>query len=224
MTAGLLHECYEALDDADAARFVADAITDATRFLGEPAAPIRIVHLRHSTPLDPRSGLPRGFRLCEAVDADKGEFAIYLSRRPGEIAFAGQLAHEVAHLLNPRLRDCYVEGVNTLFAERFLRKRNLDWTRWERHFRAGGDAFHGAAYWLMKDVADAAGAESLQTLLSFATPTEAVSGRMHIDIHGWIDTLAGTRRAAVRDAIWIHVERVRAAGDRVKSECHFLAP
>lgn len=215
----MFHGKYEALDDAEADRFVAEGIIEAKQFLGEALVPIRTVHLRLSTPLPAESGLPRGFRLCEVVSAEKGEFAIYLSRRPAEYAFAGQLAHEVAHLLNPWLRDDYVEGLNTLFAEGFLKKQGRDWSGWERHFRDGGDPFHGATYLMMKDVSAAAGAEHLKTVLRYATRAESAQPWMHIDMPGWIASLPLHRRGAVRAAMRAHADRICAATDPLRRGC-----
>src|SRR5262245_27875490 len=73
---------YKTLGDPRAQKFVAEALEDAVAFLGKPAVPVRKVYLRLSVPLDPKSNLRRDFQLTELVDADKGIFAIYLSRKP----------------------------------------------------------------------------------------------------------------------------------------------
>jgi hypothetical protein len=207
----VVHTQYIAIDDPQTEKFVAAALAEAIKLLGKPAIPVEKVHVRLSTPIDPNSKLRRNFQICQVVDAEKGEFVIYLSHKPTDANFHGQLAHEVGHLLNARLRDCYVEGLNTVFAESFLRKNGLDWSRWDRYYRKGSDTFYGATYLMMKDVAAAAGDEHVKTMLSFARGTDEQEKQMHIDIDAWIQSLPQNRSGKVKSAILRHAENVQNA-------------
>jgi hypothetical protein len=215
---------YQALDDPRARVFLDEALKDAIAFLGQPTIPVRLVHLRLSTPSDPKANLRRGFQLTELVDAQNGVFAIYLSHRTGEYAFDGQLAHEVAHLLNARIYDCYVEGLNTVFAERFLTKKGIAWSGWSRYLRDGSDPFYGTTYLMMKDVVAAAGEDQLKTFLRFARWTNPEKTRMHIDIDAWIASLPQVRRQKVKDTILKHADAVRRANARSGQACTFVVP
>jgi hypothetical protein len=215
---------YKALDAPAARAFVEGALKDAIAFLGQPTIPVRLVHLRLSTPIDPKSDLRSGFQLTELVDAKNGVFAIYLSHRTGEYAFNGQLAHEAAHLLNARIYDCYVEGLNTVFAEQFLTKKGIDWTGWSRYLRDGSDPFYGTTYLMMKDVVAAAGEDQLKTFLRFARWTNPEKTRMHIDIDAWIASLPKGRRQTVKDAILKHADDVRRVNARFGQSCTFVVP
>jgi hypothetical protein len=195
------HLLYEPIDDPAARALIDAAIAFGASRLGGPAAPVRTVHLRRSQPLDPAAALRRGFQLTEVVDATRGEYAIYLSARPGEAAFAGQLAHEAFHLFEPRARDVYVEGLNGVLAEEFLRSRGLDWESWLRHFRAGKEPLFAGAYFLMREVADVVGPEALGTLLRVAVPSPADAGRREIDIDRWLDSLDPERRFEALESI-----------------------
>ena len=218
------HKKYVAITDPRSEKFVEDALADAVGFLGEPAIPVKKVHLRLSTPLDPSSKIKSGFQLCELVDADKGIFAIYLGRKPTEYAYHGQLAHEVAHLVNARLYDCYVEGLNTVFAERFTKKKGFDWSGWDSYLRKGQDKFYGNTYVMMKDVTAAAGETHIKKLLTFARWSNDAKTRMHIDINAWLDSLPMDVRGPTRAAIMKHAEAVGQANELNKNASTFVMP
>jgi hypothetical protein len=218
------HTKYVAITDSRSEQFVEEGLASAIEFLGEPAIPVKKVHLRQSTPIDPKSNLRSGFQLCELVDADKGIFAIYLGRKPAEYAYHGQLAHEIAHLVNARLYDCYVEGLNTVFAERFTKKKGFDWSGWDSYLRKGDDKFYGSTYVMMKDVNAAAGDAHIKKLLSFARWTNEEKTRMHIDINGWLDSLPMEVRTPTRAAILKHADAVRQANALNKNGNTFMMP
>lgn len=217
------HELYRPLDDPAAQRMLQHGMQRARELLGEPRIPVRRVHLRHSTPLDPARGLRSGFRLAELVSARDGEFAIYLSRTPGEYAFEGQLAHEIAHLLNAELFDVYAEGLGTVFAERLLRERGGDWTGWERHFREGGDPLYAHSYYMMREVWEVAGDAAMRRLLSFARRPSSGS-RMHLDFRAWLATLPPPKRERVRQIVARHAPAIEAEVRHVGEPLSFLRP
>ena len=151
------HLKYEPLESAEATSLLDGALAFGRRRLGEPALPVRKVQLRRSVPREAGAQLRSGFQLTEITDSAEGIFTIYLSARPGDVAFPGQLAHEAFHLFNAQLRDVYVEGLNCLLAEEFLAGRGISWEPWLRHFREGRDPLYAAAYALARDLSEAAG-------------------------------------------------------------------
>ncbi|MGL6282669.1 MAG: hypothetical protein ACRC2J_09715, partial [Microcoleaceae cyanobacterium] len=77
------------LNDQKITDFVKSGYEFAVKLYGQPRVPVNTVNLRlHSS------------AMTALNDASQGIFTIYLGRRPNEYSFHGQLAHEVAHLLN----------------------------------------------------------------------------------------------------------------------------
>lgn len=206
------HQWYVELDGPVLRDFLHEALRAAIDMLGEPAVPVREIHVRLSEPIRsaPEQLKKREpFQLTELVDADRGEFCIYLSRRPGQSAFYGQFAHEVAHLLNARVYDCYVEGLNTVFAERFLNEsgRASAWEPWVTYFRSTTrpvEQFYAQTYFMMTQVAGVVSSDALRAFLGYVVPkpleaasTEPLSVQ-HIDFTRW---LASDVDAAVRSEV-----------------------
>ncbi len=218
------HLRYEPLAGETARPLLERARAFARKRLGEPAIPVREVDLRRSAPLDAKVEIRRGFQLTEITDSEKGIFTIYLSARPGEAAFEGQLAHEAFHLQNARLRDAYVEGLNSLLAEDFLREIGRSWEPWLQHFRSGKDPLYGAAYFLLRDLAEAAGRERVFTLLRFAIESPQRSDWMEIDIDRWLESLDGSAAARARAVIERRHEAVDAVRKKEQPELAFRRP
>ncbi len=186
--------------------FLDEALAAAVVMLGEPTIPVRTIHLRLSQRV--RTAPPelkQDFQLTELVDPDRGEFCIYLNRRPSDPMMWQLLAHEVAHLLNARLFDCHVEGLNTEFARRFLVDSGREelWTPWEEYFAQRPDRngeYYAETWRLMRRVVDLAGSESIRRLLRCAVPSGEGS-KQEIDIDQWLREHVGDglRERVVRE-------------------------
>ena len=169
--------------------FVESGFSYSQQLYGEPRIPVKKVNLNlNTTPL------------TSLDDLNKGEFTIYLSRKSSEYAFHGQLAHEIFHLLNAQLLDCYAEGLATFFAEKMLTRNNLDWSRWEQYFQQGSEPFYGLSYFMMKEVSETAGVSNMSRLLDFVVYNNSSKQWMHIDIDGWLSSMS--------DSVKIEVEKV----------------
>jgi hypothetical protein len=221
--ANSLHARYQAVDDPVARRFLHEGLFRAQALLGAPVLPVRSVHLRLSRPLAPDSKLRSNFRMTELVDVQNGIFAIYVSRTPGEYAFEGQLAHEVAHLLNAQLFDIYAEGLCTVFAERFLTEQGLDFSSWRKHFESGAEPLYGLSYQMMREVWTAAGDENMRRMLTFARPATR-QGEQEVDINAWLATLEKEKRSRVRSIILRYAQRLQAAIAANERPLSFLQP
>ena len=178
--------------------FVESGFNYSQQLYGEPRIPVKKVNLRlHTTPL------------TSLDNANKGEFTIYLSRKPSEYAFHGQLAHEIAHLLNAQLLDCYAEGLATVFSEKMLNNQNLDWSGWETYYQQGNEPFYGLTYSMMKEVTEVAGSANMRRILDFAVDNNASTKWMHIDINGWLSSMSDYTKTEVTKVIDKYISQVK---------------
>lgn len=169
--------------------FIRSGFNYSQQLYGKPRIPVKKVNLNlNTTPL------------TSLDNANQGEFTIYLNRKPSEYAFHGQLAHEIFHLLNAQLLDCYAEGLATLLAEKLLTRNNLNWSGWEEYFQQGFEPFYGLSYFMMKEVSDTAGETNMNRLLEFVVYNNYSKQWMHIDISKWLSSMS--------DSIKIEVEKV----------------
>lgn len=215
---------YTPIRNSQANRFLESGLKYAVALLGKPKIPVRQIHLRLSTPLPGYSHLRSGFQLCEMNDENQGIFTIYLSRKTGEYAFWGQLAHEIAHLLNARLFDAYVEGLNTCFAEKLVKREGREWSGWNQYLRDGGDPVYGATYFMMRELEQSIGDQYMKNFLSHAVWNDTGRKRMHIDIDSWLDSLPGNLRKRAIEIILGHSSKVRAVIRGKEDDYAFMIP
>jgi hypothetical protein len=196
------HERYRKIDSPEAKEFLRIGLDYAIELLGEPKTAIKEIYLCRSQIRDPLVHTGKtGFQLTEIVNESTGEFAIYLSHDPSSHKFYGQLAHEIAHLLNARLYDVYVEGLNTVFAEKLLRKQKMDWTALAEYFRGGNEPFYGKSYEMLRLIDSSVRNSDMKRLLSYAEEQSPGSPRMAIDIDGWIRSLPPKKQKIVINTI-----------------------
>ena len=187
-------------DNPEIYSFVTEGFDYAVELYGEPRVAVNKVNLQlHSRPL------------TAINNPQTGDFTIYLNRRPAEYAFYGQLSHEIGHLLNAQLLDCYVEGMSMVFAEKMLKRKGLDWSGWESYFRQGYEPLYGSTYFMMKEVAGIAGQANMQRFLSFAAYNDETQKWMHVDINGWLSAMSNYVRTEVKKVINKHLPDVRKA-------------
>ena len=179
--------------------FVESGFNYAQQLYGQPKIPVRKINLRlYTTPL------------TSLDNANTGEFTIYLSRKQSEYAFHGQLAHEIAHLLNAQLRDCYAEGLATAFAEKMLQRKNLDWNGWETYFKQGNEPFYGLTYSMIKAITETAGSANIRSLLNFAVyNNNSNQNLMHINIDGWLSSMSEYTQFEVKKIINQRINEVK---------------
>ena len=176
--------------------FVQSGFNYSQQLYGQPRIAVKKVNLNlNTTPL------------TSLENENQGEFTIYLSRKPSEYAFHGQLSHEIFHLLNAQLLDCYAEGLATVFAEKMLTRNNLNWSGWEQYFQQGSEPFYGLTYLMMKEVSDTAGSANMSSLLNFAVDNPSKSW-MRIDIDGWLSSMSDRVKIEVEKVINKHINQV----------------
>jgi len=200
---------------------VGEGLAHTTRLYGSPTIPVNEVEVC--------------WRLSSTAftaikDRQRGIFAIFLSgdwpvQEEYYSFYYGQLAHEIAHLLNAELYDCYVEGLNTVFAEVLCTRQSVDWRCWRNHYSNNPGSFYATTYRMMKEVSDAAGAEHMRHILRCAVSTDASQERLHLCIDQWLDSLPRDKKVAVKAKIREHAPCVnRAREDDHMQEYVFRLP
>jgi hypothetical protein len=204
------YQYYQPINHQEANSFLEKGISFAREFFGPPQIKVNHIFLRLSYPLQKNARIRSGFQLFEITDSKKGIYTIYLSRKPNDYAFWGQLAHEIAHCINPKLHDAYVEGLNTLFAEKMLIREGLDWNGWHTYFKNGGEPLYGSTYFLMKDIDRIAGEDNIAKLMTFVEPSDESEKHMHVNIRQWLNSLPPDLRNQVSHVIKSHAPKVRS--------------
>jgi len=205
---------FPSIDDPAARQFIGQGLAYATALYGEPRIPVNQVYLRYK--------LPQAF--TNLTDAQNGIFTIVLSRKPEEYAFYGLLAHEIAHLLNAQLYDVYVEGLNTVFAEKMLKRNGKDWSGWEAYYQKNEDPFYAATYLMMKEVSAVAGDSAMHALLAYAKYERKDPQRMYIDINEWINSLPVAKRDSIKKVILKHAPDVKRSMGSATQISDFMLP
>lgn len=182
-------EKYQKIDDRYALTFMNHGFDYAKGLFGAPRRKVAKIYLRLSIPLNPKSGFKSNFQLTESTDPKEGIYTIYVSSRPGEYAFFGQLAHEVCHLLNPNLYDAYGEGICTAFAEKYILLQGKDWRGWLENFRQGNGGFYGATYFMMREIWGIVGDAHIKELLTNTRTSSQYPSKMYLDLNHWLATL-----------------------------------
>ncbi|NET43258.1 hypothetical protein [Okeania sp. SIO2B3] len=203
----------DSLNNASIYSFIKSGLNYSKQLYGEPRIAVKKVNLRlHTTPL------------ASLDNANQGEFTIYLSHKPSEYAFRGQLGHEIFHLLNAKLLDCYAEGMATVFAEKVLTRDNLDWSGWEAYFQQGYEPFYGLTYFMMKEVSETAGSANMSRLLDFAVNNKANKKWMYIDIDGWLSSMSDYVKIEVEKVINKYIFQVKSVIGSKNNMYTCLAP
>ena len=193
---------YYPLDDPAGNAYVEKMLPYAIKFFGSPIEPVVHVNIRVSVPLDRSSNLPSHFASTGIADAATGTFTIYLQKTLAiDPEIYGQLAHEIAHLLNARLYDVYVEGLCTVFAEKAYSLENKDWVPWCSQFLHDEKSMYFLSYHMMREIWAAVGDAAMHNFLSYAVYNMGNHDNMHIDINGWIASLELSDQVRVKTII-----------------------
>ncbi len=211
------HRDHRCSGDPKVCHFVTKGFFYATALYGNPTSSVNEVTVVLRPDPSP-----------ETVEVQTGVFTIYIPicrdprTGPDDYWFHALLAHEIAHLLNAHLFDCYVEGLNGIFAEELLTRTSVGSERYRQYLEGQrcvdtSEAFYAVTYFLMKDLSREAGEEHMRNFLGCATWTDSGETRMHIDIDQWLDSLPRDKKVAVKAKIREHapsVNRARQHDDR----------
>ena len=219
---GPWHEAYQSIDHPESETFIALALEKAVAQFGEPVIPVNQVILLRSrkTPEARRYRLGEDFSLTSCVDSTNGVFAIYLAVDPGHPNYFPLLAHECAHLINPRIFDWYMEGMATLFSEQRCKETGRPWGNWERHFNRSRREPYALSYRMMLELQEEFPAE-YSSLIRFVKENGTGPERLHIDIDAWLETLPPGQQAIALDIISGYAERLQRS---VSEQYYFTTP
>ena len=201
----LLHEkppcpwyaVYEPVSYPLAHRFAWDAFMKAQQAYGPARVPVRTILLRYTKKLDAyhRYAVAEDFSLTECADASNGLMVVYVDCLPDDPAFFPTLAHECAHLLNPYIKDWYMEGFATLFSDRYCHYLHYDWSAWEDRFGSPlKKGPYALSYRMMRELQGACPME-YDRILHFVAEDDRGPNALHIDIDRWLETLPPERQA-----------------------------
>jgi hypothetical protein len=188
------YDQYEEILEPAAKEFYSSVLADAQEYFGvSPYYPIQIVHLAYSHRVVTTEEVQTSFQRCDLNSKELGEYTIYISSdEENEGAFYGQFAHEIAHLLNPRLYDAYVVGYFTLFAQKMCNKYGKQWDdAWLPYFTElmqsiSANAFYAQTYFLVEEIDKIVNDEERSHFLKSAIPDSEESYSMHIDPNLWL--------------------------------------
>lgn len=219
---GPWHEAYQPIDDPESHAFVAAGLELAISQFGPPVVPVNQILLRRSTKAESalRYNIAEDFSRTVCVDKTNGVFVIYMGGDPGTRNYYAVLGHECAHLINPRIKDWYMEGVATVFSQQICEVTGKEWGDWERHYTRSRFEPYALSYRMMLELSETF-PEEYPDLIRFTAETEKHPGWYHIDIDGWLGRLGDAEYQIALDIIDPYVNRLRK---QVSSEYEFTVP
>lgn len=187
---GAWYDVYQPINDPASHAFVADVLKQAVDEFGEPVHPVQQVLLRRSRKSEEFNNdrVREDFSLTECQDASAGLYVIYMGMGSDDPDYFAFLAHECAHLLNPRITDWYMEGIATLFSEEVCNARGIDWNSLRSLFEADEREPYALSYRMMKAL-KAAFPEEYPSIIRFVAPNRRAKAWQRIDIDAWIASL-----------------------------------
>ncbi len=215
-------DVYQSIRDSDSHAFVSEVLAVAVDEFGEPEHPVRQVLLRRSLRNDEfkKYRVREGFSLTECVDAANGLYVIYMGMGPEEPDYSAFLAHECAHLLNPRITEWYMEGIATLFSEQVCEAMGIDWSQLRSHFMRDEREPYALSYRMMKALQEAFPTE-YPSIIRFVARNRSGDEWLRVDIDAWIASLPAARQ---REAVEIIEPYVKVLAKENRKLYDFAVP
>ncbi|MCM8536899.1 MAG: hypothetical protein NE334_13260 [Lentisphaeraceae bacterium] len=136
-------------------------------------------------------------QLCELASEKRGVFVIYLKHEPDSDPFYCELAHEMFHLLNPKVYDWHMEGLASVFAEKLLKQERKNWDHFEKVLSNTQKAY-GASYHFIKTL-NQYSKTPFQSMLKFTKPYRG--SREKIDIKPWLKETSNDFKTLYREQL-----------------------
>lgn len=216
------HTFYAPIESPALRSFMEAGLKEATAWLGSPSWPMMDVKLRRSRklPVWRYLEIEEDFSLTERVPNTSGDVVIYLGVDADSDAVWFLLAHEVVHVLNPAVKDWYMEGLASYFAVTFCEQELGSSGGWRTRLEKREHDPYACSYRMMRDVARVA-PEAVRRLGDFAVVDEARAHWQRIDVDGWLASISGEKRAMVLEKMKPYVKRLAA---RPADEVAFTVP
>ena len=139
------------------------------------------------------------FSLVEVKNSNLGEITLYIGVDASHKNYYLLLAHEVFHFINPYIKDWYMEGLATLFAEEYCRSKNLLPKNWKKTLYNNKNKSYLASYNLMKELKILA-PNDYKRIIKY-TVKQDDSNWLSVNIDAWINSVEFSKRTDVVDVI-----------------------
>ena len=205
------HSFYEPIDSPALRSFMEASLQEATALLGDPSEPIMEVKLRRSRkrPAWRHLRIAEDFSLTERVPNTSGDVVIYLGVDADSDEVWFLLAHEVVHVLNPEVKDWYMEGLASYFAITFCEARFGSSGGWRTRFENMENEPYACSYRMMRAVAEVA-PEAMRRMVDFVVADETRLDWQRIDVNGWLASMSVEERKLVLEKIKPYVKQLVA--------------
>ncbi len=217
-----LVDCYEPIDDPLSIQFIDQVLKMARMEFGAPAWEVREVRLLRSRKKAAWKQLriKEDFSLTEVVDTTNRVVAVYISEDPGNPQYFPLLAHECVHVLNPLVRDWYMEGMASVFALKVCRDLGRPDAGWAARFEHDRLEPYACSFRMMSALQEHFPDEYSMMIQHAVADTER-PGWQRIDIDGWIALLPPERRTEAYEVITPFAKILKR---HVSDEIAFTAP
>ncbi len=213
---------YLLIDDHQALTLLRHGMEDLTWIFGPVPYSSNAVELRSTQPYDASTHPVLAFPHVRMSNEEGDRVIIFLTMVSNEPNFHGQLAHELFHLVDPRIKDVYMEGLATLFAEKLITKSRENWERWRIWYQDGNAPFYGQTYFMMKNIENVVGWATLKKLPNCKQAYDSYS--KELDINRWLADLNSHQREEVRKIILRYADGIRAAIETDNQYFGFIMP
>ena len=139
------------------------------------------------------------FSLVEVKEENAEEINIYVGVDIDHHNYYFLLAHEVFHLINPYIKDWYMEGQATLFAKNYCLSKNLLDKNWINILNKKENKRYLASYNLIKEIKSIV-PNDYKKMVHY-TMRKDDSKWLSIDIDKWIDSLELNKKIMVINVI-----------------------
>ena len=211
---------YQEIQHSPSDKFIQGALNEAIALYGKPSFEINKIHLVRSKKKPEFNHLliQEDFSLTEVINSTNGIVVIYIGVNIDNENYYPLLAHEVFHLLNPYIKDWYMEGLASSFAEEYCLKCNLLSDGWIERFTNKKNDPYVTSFNMMNDIKSIF-PNSHQNILQFTTKDIKNKNWIKIDINEWLNTYSYKDRTVLVDIIKIYEKRLKR-----KSEVAFTLP
>lgn len=143
--------------------------------------------------------IEENFSLVEVNEKKIDEINIYIGVDVGHHNYYFLLAHEVYHLINPNIKDWYMEGLATLFAKDYCLSKNLLHENWDNILNKKENKRYLASYNLIKEIKSVV-PDDYKKMVNYTSNIDE-DNWLSIDIDEWIDSLEFDKKNTVKDII-----------------------
>ena len=132
------------------------------------------------------------FSLVEVKNSNLGEISLYIGVDASHKNYYLLLSHEVFHFINPYIKDWYMEGLATLFAEEYCSSKNLLPKNWKKILHNNENKSYLASYNLIKELKILV-PNDYKRIVKYTVKQDG-SDWLSINIDDWINSVEFSKR------------------------------